>query len=266
MIPKISKTERYQPLKELGRGQFAKVELCYDKDSGKTVAIKWLYDVKNQEVFMNEYKTQSKCHGKGIIKIVASIENNKNFGIVMKAGKIDLLSYILENGTLTEKEVLSLFKPVFKDLEHIHFLGILHNDIKLENLIIFQKSGRNVLKLTDFGFSEELPQGKDSLKTLGSLHYLAPEVFQKKPHNDKSDVFSLGVVLFCCLTGEYPFDGDDDYEYSNNLMLKEPNIPLLENLSISTPCIHVIQSMLTKNPKQRPSIHQCLSMEWFKNS
>jgi serine/threonine protein kinase len=192
-----------------------------------------------------------------VINILHYFATDDSFCLVFEAGRCDLFSRIESDGPLSEDEARAVFRGLLIGLAEIHDRGIVHRDIKLENLIV---SDRGDVKLADFGFAEVLGPGGKLKGRRGFYRYWAPEVVLGKPHDEKVDVWAMGVCLFACITGRFPFEGRDEYEYTTEVLWGEPQ---LEKITAGRECMELIGKMLERNPGRRPSVAQLLKEEWF---
>lgn len=97
-----------------------------------------------------------------------------------------------------------VIRGILTGLQHLHSIGIVHKDIKPDNILVDALDPSNV-KIIDFNISELCFEGETTKRRSGSVFYMAPEVFRAKPHNNKCDMWSLGVLTYFSITGEYPF-------------------------------------------------------------
>lgn len=229
---------------------------CVDRDTGKNVVIKQLpKDRFSKEFFENECLINQLVIEQSVARIIEKDETNDSFFIVMEAGCCDLFRYIMDNGPIDYKRCMKLFKPIFKTISYMHSQHIIHNDIKLENIVV---TDDNRLLLIDFGLSEVLSNEKHSDKYVGTMNYTAPEISQNKPHSYSSDIYSLGVVLFASITGEFPYYAENAYEYQMEQLSGNLNIHLLEEMNIPQHIIKLLTHMLSPNPNDRPTAVECL--------
>ncbi|MGJ0431581.1 serine/threonine-protein kinase [Methylobacter sp.] len=204
----------YAIQKLLGEGGMASVFLATQKSLDRLVALKILkkFDTEAQiKRFFNEGK------------IIASL-NHHNIITIHDLGEVDgrcfLAMEYIEGGDLKQRihaglppeEAIQLIKLLARCLAFVHQKGIIHRDIKPEN-ILFRKNGSPVL--TDFGVAKQL-QSDTSLtmdgSAIGSPHYLSPEQAEQKPLDARTDIYSLGIILYEMLTGQKPFQGDSPIE------------------------------------------------------
>lgn len=153
--------------------------------------------------------------------------------------KGDLFSYIIKRSIFSETELNILILPLLKAVQYIHALGIVHGDIKPEN-ILFDPDNPSELKLTDFGLSKIILSDNKLTNKCGTLSYVAPEVLLYQGYDMKADMWSIGVIMYLLFYGKMPFDSEKEKDIYNNILIKELSI---ENTLIS--------GLLKKNPIDR---------------
>jgi len=166
----------------------------------------------------------------------------------------ELFEYITDWGYLGEDETVWLFRQMVAALLHCHGLGIHHRDLKPENILLDRKTLR--VKIADFGMAALQPRGRFLTTPCGSIHYAAPEVFERSYDGRKADVWSLGIILYVMLTGTTPFQYDVDLMQRERLhwhdFIKSSQIPIPDEMSIEAK--DLICSMLRPDPKSRISL------------
>jgi len=186
----------------------------------------------------------------------------------------ELFAYIEEREYVDEDEAVFLFRQMVAALLHCHRLGIHHRDLKPENILLEQPSLR--VKLVDFGMAALQPKGKLLKTPCGSVHYAAPEVFEKSYDGSKVDVWSLGIILYVMLTGTTPFYYDAG-TMSDRVglwydVIKAGHFPIPE--AFSDEAADLIKRMLDPDPETRiiledvwhhPFIHK-YEAEWGENA
>lgn len=252
---------RYERIEEVFSGaNSVAVYRCEDKRNGQTVMIK-SFPKQNfsQEFFQNELQINKTVACRNIIKVLDTYETRTSYNLVMEAGSMDLCDFVLNEGPLEQDKFLKLFFGVAVAISNLHDKNIIHNDLKLENIVF---KGDN-LYLIDFGLSEHVKGNNQSNNMLiGSTFYTAPEVIRDNNRTIKSDIYSFGIVMFVALTGNYPFDVDNVYEYTIAQLNSQPSLNKLRSVNVKEHIVSVIGSCLSVNPDQRPSIHQIIESLW----
>ncbi|KAH0791318.1 CAMK family protein kinase [Histomonas meleagridis] len=250
--------KRYEKICKVGDGAYSECYLCRSTDLNKEVVLKKIpFDKFNEKQFQNEVKIHMQCSTIGVVQYLDSFKTKKHFVIVMEPGSIDLNEFINKNGPLKETKVRKAFRNIFMAVDFMHSHKIIHHDIKLENIILKAKQNCDELMLCDFGLSQ-IVEGGPLNGRRGTYMYLAPEQIRIGSNSYKSDIYSLGVCLYATLTGRFPYDGGNEYEYSINVLYNEPNVKLLEEKKVSTELTRAIMGMLKKDPKERPSAREVM--------
>ncbi|MDL1893175.1 serine/threonine protein kinase, partial [Sphingobacteriales bacterium CHB3] len=255
----------YNIIDKLGEGGMGVVYKAQDTKLDRLVALKFLPPHLNtseaeQERFLQEAKAASALNHPHVCNIHAIGEHEGPAYAGALAGKqsfIDMefvegetLRKRIAGGILKVDEAIGYAIQIGEALHEAHSKGIVHRDIKCENIMI---NTRNQIKVMDFG----LAKLKGSLKltkassTVGTLAYMAPEQIQGGEVDGRSDIFSFGVVLFEMLTGKLPFRGEHDAAVMYSILNEEPE-PLQKYLPDPPPEIsHIISKSLEKNPDDR---------------
>lgn len=176
----------------------------------------------------------------------------------------DLFNFIqtFPNKKIPEYRVIEIFIQILDALHYIHSeKDIVHKDIKPENFLIYTEGSKLNIKLIDFGFAEKIMSPSHKLKIeAGSLPYISPEMIRHLGYDTKSDMFSVGVVLFNMLTGRQPFFGRNDDERRDSILTHEPVIPK----DITNPhLIDMIKGLLEKDPEKRLSVQEAKLHPWI---
>lgn len=257
MIAKGQKiSDRYEIEKIIGEGGMANVYLAKDTILGRKVAVKVLRgdlagDEKFVRRFQREARSASSLSHSNIVEIYDVGEDEGNFYIVMEfiEGKT-LKQLIKKRGVLTLSETVDIMLQLLDALSSAHDSCIIHRDIKPQNIMV-KESG--LVKITDFGIavalnSVELTQTNS---VMGSVHYLPPEQASGKGSTVRSDIYSLGILMFEMLTGRMPFRGDSAVEIALKHMKEELPSPKELNPVMPQSVENIILKAAAKNPKNR---------------
>ena len=179
----------------------------------------------------------------------------------------DLLSEVLSGKRRDEEAIASLMQQVIAAVAYCHGLGVIHRDIKLENLVLENESEAAVLKLIDFGTSCRLAENPKGVK--GTDFYMAPEVVLGHCYNEKCDIWSCGVVLYILLCGYPPFNGKSTESIHRRILEQSLRFPCKcyldsEWRTVSPEAKDLIRRMLDRDPVLRPAASLLLSHAWFK--
>ena len=247
--------DEYEILDELGRGGMAIVFKAREKQLERDVAIKVLpfslaFDKEFVERFQREARTSAKLEHPGIIPIYRVGKSGRVIYFVMKflRGK-PLASVLGARGSLPPGEIRQVLVQVARALAYAHKSGIVHRDIKPDN-IMFDEHGQAVV--TDFGIAKAATGGKltGTGMSIGTPHYMSPEQARAQQLDGRSDIYSLGVVAYQCLTGSVPFDGEDSFSIGYKHIMEEVPTPPLETYDQRT-LFEVIRKMMAKVPDDR---------------
>lgn len=169
----------------------------------------------------------------------------------------NLKQHLAALGTLSEEETKQIFHQICLGLHFLHSNSICHRDIKLENILFFDKS-KKLVKIIDFGFSKQA--GQEKMDTfLGSPHYIAPEILSGGGYDFRCDLWSLGVCLFKMLTGNYPFEGPEMKALLENIREK----PLEFQGELGQEAKDLLSCLLQKDPRKRLLIKEVLLHPFF---
>lgn len=203
---------RYEILEVIGTGGMAVVYKAMCHRLNRYVAVKILRDeLANDEEFRKRFQTEAQAvamlsHPNIVSVYDVSHSDGVEYIVMELIEGVTLMQYMKKKGALGWKEALHFAVQISKALEHAHEKGIVHRDIKPQNIMIL-KDG--TIKVADFGIAAlESAQEKKSDQTVGSVHYIAPEQARGEQPDPRSDIYSLGVVMYEMLTGKMPYDGD----------------------------------------------------------
>ena len=248
--------DRYEIIKTIGEGGMANVYLANDTILDRKVAIKVLRgDLSNDEKFIRRFKREalsvSNLSHPNIVEVYDVGEEDGNYYIVMEYIEGKTLKQLLQKrGALTLTEVIDIMSQLTDGLAHAHEAYIIHRDIKPQNIMI-EDNGR--IKITDFGIAMALnsTQLTQTNSVMGSVHYLPPEQANGKGATVKSDIYSLGILMYELLTGSVPFKGDTAVEIAlKHMKEKMPSIRK-QNPTIPQSVENIILRATAKNPKNR---------------
>jgi len=247
--------EEYEILEELGRGGMAIVFKAKEKQLDREVAIKVLpfslaFDKEFVERFQREARTSARLEHPNIIPIYRVGKSGRIIYFVMKflRGK-PLSSVLAARGSLPPAEIKKILAEVGRALAYAHKKEIVHRDIKPDN-IMFDEHGHAVV--TDFGIAKAASGGKltGTGMSIGTPHYMSPEQAKAQPLDGRSDLYSLGVVAYQCLTGGVPFDGEDSFSIGYKHIMEEIPTPALDNPE-KRQLFEIVRKMMAKTPGQR---------------
>jgi serine/threonine-protein kinase len=203
--------DRYEILETIGAGGMSDVYKAKDHVLNRDVAIKVLKKEFTEDMsfvtkFRREAQSAAVLEHPNIVNIYdVGSEDGMYFIIMEYIEGITLKSYIERKGRLNFKEVLSIAIQVGRGIQAAHEKGIIHRDIKPQNVII-SKEGK--VKVTDFGIAKAVTSNTINAEVMGSVHYTSPEQARNGLVNQQTDIYSLGIVMYEMITGRVPYDGD----------------------------------------------------------
>ena len=209
---------RYELIEKIGEGGMAVVYKAKDRLLNRYVAIKILRpEFTQDEQFLDSFKRESQAAAGLQHPNIVSIYDvgrtgNINFIVMELVDGRPLSDFIKENGHLDYKTTIDIAKQVASALAIAHKHQIIHRDVKPHNIMI---TSDGVAKLTDFGIARAVSKATmvaDTSKIIGSVHYFSPEQARGAYVDERSDIYSLGIVMFEMLTGRVPFDGETPVE------------------------------------------------------
>lgn len=257
MITKGQKiNDRYEIIKSIGEGGMANVYLAHDLILDRDVAIKVLRgDLAGDEKFVRRFQREalaaSSLSHPNIVEMYDVGEDGGSYYIVMEYinGKT-LKQLIKKRGALSLSETVDIMLQLTDGVDHAHASYIIHRDLKPQNIMI-QDNG--AVKITDFGIAMALnnTQLTQTNSVMGSVHYLPPEQASGKGATVKSDIYSLGIMLFELLTGTLPFKGENAVEIAFKQI--KDDIPSVREINPEIPqsLENVVLKATAKNPKNR---------------
>jgi len=248
--------DRYEILEELGKGGMGVVYRVKDMKLDEEMALKVLKpEIAAQretiERFKNELKFARKIAHRNVCKMYDLNEGEKILYITMEYVKgQDLKSLIREKGMFTEKDALASAKQVCEGLAEAHELGVIHRDLKPQNIMIDE---RGIAKIMDFGIARsiEAPGVTQSGMMIGTPDYISPEQAEGEKADQRSDIYSLGTILYEMVTGKVPFKGDTALSVALKHKTQTPVDPTKLNPELSADMGRLILTCMEKDAGRR---------------
>ena len=248
-------SDEYELLEELGRGGMAIVYHARDKHLEREVAIKVLpfslaFDAEFVERFTREARTSAQLEHPSIISIYRVGKNGRVIYFVMKMLRGGSLARIMaERKTLAPVEVKKLLAEVGSALGYAHKRGIVHRDIKPDN-VMFDEFGQCVV--TDFGIAKAGSGSKltGTGMSIGTPHYMSPEQARAQSIDGRSDLYSLGIVAYQAMVGEVPYDGEDSFAIGYKHIMEPIPVPLFDT-SDERRLFEIVKRLIMKDPFDR---------------
>lgn len=247
---------RYEITELIGEGGMADVYKAVDVVDGKIIAVKILKkEFAESEEFLRRFRNESKAIAvlshPNIVKIYDVGFSEKIQYIVMEyIDGITLKEYIENERVLSWKDAVHFVTQILRALQHAHERGIVHRDIKPQNIMMFTDG---TIKVMDFGIAKfAREEGKTATdQAIGTVHYISPEQARGDITDAKSDLYSVGVMLYEMLTGQKPFDTDNPVSIAVMHMHNVAELPRRINPDIPVPLEEIIVHAMEKNPDDR---------------
>jgi serine/threonine protein kinase len=252
----IQTVGRYEITGELGRGAMGVVYKALDPTIGRTVALKTMrldvHGLDAQEMvrrFQNEARAAGVLNHPNIVTIYDAGEQDGIFYIAMEFIEGTTLHELLaEKRVLATEEVLQLTRQICRGLDYAHSNSIVHRDIKPANIMI---TGNGTVKIMDFGIAKSGGQVTNTGQVLGTPNYMAPEQVKGRQLDGRSDLFSLGVILYEMLTGEKPFVGQNVTTIIYKIVNENPITPRDLDVTVHPGLSAIVTKALAKAPDDR---------------
>ncbi|MBS1326698.1 MAG: Stk1 family PASTA domain-containing Ser/Thr kinase [Oscillospiraceae bacterium] len=249
---------RYEIKDVIGVGGMAYVYKAYDSIDDRTVAVKILRDeyLANEEFtrrFKNESKAIAILSHPNIVKVYdVSFGERLQYIVMEYIDGITLKEYIEQQQDIKWKEAVHFTVQILRALQHAHDKGIVHRDIKPQNIMLLPDG---TIKVTDFGIARfsrnEIRATSATDKAIGSVHYISPEQARGDITDEKADIYSTGVMLYEMLTGRLPFEADSAVSVAIMQLQSEPKLPREINPSIPEGLEEITIKAMQKDPAKR---------------
>ena len=247
---------RYEIQEIIGVGGMAVVYKAHDNVENRTVAIKILKEefISNEE-FLRRFKNESKAIAMLSHQNIVSVYD-VSFGdliqyIVMEYIEgINLKEFIEREGSLRWKDAVHFTLQILKGLQHAHDKGIVHRDVKPQNIMVLPDG---TIKVTDFGIARFARSDQRTItdKAIGSVHYISPEQARGEKTDEKADIYSVGVMLYEMLTGKLPFQAESAVSVAIMQLQRDPQLPTEINGSIPLGLEQITMHAMQKTPERR---------------
>ena len=260
------KIQDFEILKELGCGSFGRVFLARHNKTKVKYAIKAIdktnkTNIEEKPYFRRELEVMYKIHHPNVVKLFGHFEDNKYCYFIMEyisKGNVYNLLTLDKKRQLSTKVIATIMKDVISATYFLHNMNppIIHRDIKPENVLLNEGM---VAKLTDFGWSNYIQEDKERKTVCGTPIYLAPEIIKEKGHDERVDIWCIGVLLFELITGSVPFQGNDIETLKSNILHLRITWPKEMNPDAKD----LISKILKLDPNQRLPLEDMLQHPFF---
>jgi serine/threonine protein kinase len=257
--------DRYEILGPLGFGATSRVDKARDKIIGRVVAIKTLVHsfgaAPQQKQFLREAQIVGQLSHPAIVSLFdVGVEETGIAYLVMEYISGRTLQQLLAESPVPWPRACAWVADLAHALGRAHQAGIIHGDVKPANIMVTEDGH---VKLSDFGIARFATQVSGSGRIMGTPAYLAPEQIQGEPHSSKSDIFSLGIVLYQMLTGVPPFDGSSVAAVCAQILTTDPTPPSKRNPALPSGLDHIVMRCLAKDPADRYPSSEALAASLY---
>ncbi len=256
---RVGKDDRIVVVRRIGEGGSGSIYLGRDEGRQRDVALKFLHDTyaSNETLltrFMREGRRFGKLEHPNLVKVYGWGQKGGRLFIVSEyVDGLNLYQLLQMRGSLSMERALGICRDTAAGLAEAHRNGIVHRDLKPENVML--RNQDNVVKVLDFGIAKDLRDTRLDLTGLGMYigtpAYSSPEQIRGEGVDHRSDIFSLGVILYELLTGRVAFDGRHSTEVLRSTLRDEPRPVTDLNRLVTAPAAHLIETMIKKKPDRR---------------
>lgn len=247
---------RYEIIELIGAGSMSYVYKAMDTQTKKIVAIKILRnELNDDETFIKGFKNEAHAainlKSENIISGYSVVDEKDLHYIVMELAEgISLKKFIMQHGALSNEETIEIGKQIVNGIISAHKIGLIHRDIKPQNIII---SDSGLVKITDFGIARAVTSSTINAAVIGSVHYISPEQARGVSVDERSDIYSIGCVLYELITGRVPFTGESTVSVVMSHIKDSVTPPSRYNPNIYDSLERIILKCLAKIPSKRYS-------------
>ena len=248
---------RYAVKEVVGTGGMSIVYKAEDTQEGRLVALKvlkeeFVREPKSRRRFLNESRAIAMLSHENIVDVLdVNFEGDVQYIVMEYLEGPTLKEYMVEHGALDVYDALHIVEQILSALKHAHERGVVHRDIKPQNIILVD--GNETVKVMDFGIAHVQNYSTITIsdKAIGTVHYISPEQAKGRPADERSDIYSTGVILYEMLTGKLPFDADSAVSVALMQVQQKPVPPSQIVPDIPPAVEHIVMKAMRKNVEAR---------------
>ena len=248
---------RYAVKEVIGTGGMSIVYKAEDTQEGRLVALKvlkeeFVREPKSHRRFLNESRAIAMLSHENIVDVLdVNFEGDVQYIVMEYLEGPTLKEYMVEHGALDVYDALHIVEQILSALKHAHERGVVHRDIKPQNIILVD--GNETVKVMDFGIAHVQNYSTITIsdKAIGTVHYISPEQAKGRPADERSDIYSTGVILYEMLTGKLPFDADSAVSVALMQVQQKPVPPSQIVPDIPPAVEHIVMKAMRKNVEAR---------------
>lgn len=260
---------------DLGKGTFGRVKLCQSEEDNKLYAVKIMHKTfvqrmagkedQLQDVLRREVAIMKKLNHRNVVKLVEVIDDpsSEKMYLVQEYVQHNLMDEVTRANGLNEEVARKYMRDLLSGLHYLHFHKVIHRDIKPENILV---SAEGVAKIADFGTARMIMNESETLSgAKGTPAFMAPEMFNigATYTGPSVDVWSLGATLYMMVIGRPPWLADNEIVLAEKVQRDELKFPKESERTMEPHLKNLIQRMLTKDPSQRLTLHDCFNHDWI---
>lgn len=262
----VKLSDHYQVKGALGKGQFGMVGLGVHRKTGKKVAIKTVQkkNLRQVEVLQThrEMEVLKVSRHPNVIRMLEKYEDADAYSMVLELMDQDLFDYLKKRSfKLPETRVKELAFKIGQGIKYLHSFGIIHRDIKPDNIMMSDNTEQSIPKIVDFGLAKFIGPNETTSEPYGTFGYMAPEVIKEEAYSYSCDVWSYGVLIFALLCGVLPFDSSKKEEKVRKTL--ECDFAFPPWVKVNDEIKDLMTRMLTKDPAKRITLDAALAHPWF---
>lgn len=248
---------RYAVKEVIGTGGMSVVYKAEDTQEGRLVALKvlkeeFVREPKSRRRFLNESRAIAMLSHENIVDVLdVNFEGDVQYIVMEYLEGPTLKEYMVEHGALDVYDALHIVEQILSALKHAHERGVVHRDIKPQNIILVD--GNETVKVMDFGIAHVQNYSTITIsdKAIGTVHYISPEQAKGRPADERSDIYSTGVILYEMLTGKLPFDADSAVSVAL-MQVQQKAVPPSQIVPDIPPAVeHIVMKAMRKNVDAR---------------